>query len=383
MALFGSTRVLAILKAMVGVALVAIMMSHTSASAQADAPTVTDTSPDSAETGVALDANITATFSKEMDESTLTNSTVKLQQRIKKRIRRHGKIRRVWRWVPVSAEAKVSYDATTRTVTLDPSVSLAANRTHRAIITTGAKDTANNALAQNYSWSFTTGASQKLPDLGMARLTNMRIDETSQSGKRLLRFSALIRNVGDGPFEVRGKRDTTSSPWSITQRIYDSTDTSGHYTEDSTGATVFYAGDGHTHWHVKDLQSYELDRLDNGSKVGTGAKSGFCFYDTTRGSSATLSQYFTSSSTCASGQPNALQMLMGITVGWGDLYSYQLPDQYIDITNLTPGGYRLTATADLSNLFQEKDESNNVTWVDLQITGGGVNVQSYGPSVPT
>jgi methionine-rich copper-binding protein CopC len=382
MALFGSARVLAILKAVVGVALVVVMMSQSSASAQADAPTVTDTSPDSAETGVAIDANITATFSKEMEESTLTSSTVQLQQRVKKRIRRHGKIRRVWRWVPITA-TQVSCDNPCQTVTLDPSVSLAANRTHRAIITTGAKDKDNNALAQNYSWSFTTGASQKLPDLGMARLTNMRIDETSQSGKRLLRFSALIRNVGDGPFEVRGKRDTTSSPWSITQRIYDSTDTSGHYTEDSTGATVFYAGDGHTHWHVKDLQSYELDRLDNGSKVGTGAKSGFCFYDTTRGSSATLSQYFTSSSTCASGQPNALQMLMGITVGWGDLYSYQLPDQYIDITNLTPGGYRLTATADLSNHFQEKDESNNVTWVDLQITGGGVNVQSYGPSVPT
>jgi hypothetical protein len=381
MALFGSTRVLAILKAVVGVALVVVMMSQSSASAQADAPTVTDTSPDSAETGMALDANIMATFSKEMKESTLTSS-VHLQQRIKKRIRRHGKIRRVWRWVPITA-TQVSCDNPCQTVTLDPSVSLAANRTHRAIITTGAKDKDNNALAQNYSWSFTTGASQKLPDLGMARLTNMRIDETSQSGKRLLRFSALIRNVGDGPFEVRGKRDTTSSPWSITQRIYDSTDTSGHYTEDSTGATVFYAGDGHTHWHVKDLQSYELDRLDNGSKVGTGAKSGFCFYDTTRGSSATLPQYFTSSSTCASGQPNALQMLMGITVGWGDLYSYQLPDQYIDITNLTPGGYRLTATADLSNHFQEKDESNNVTWVDLQITGGGVNVQSYGPSVPT
>jgi hypothetical protein len=75
MALFGSARVLAILKAVVA-ALVVVIMSHASVSAQTDAPTVTDTSPDSAETGVALDANIMATFSKEMEESTLTSSTV-------------------------------------------------------------------------------------------------------------------------------------------------------------------------------------------------------------------------------------------------------------------------------------------------------------------
>lgn len=62
-----------------------------------------------------------------------------------------GKIWRVWRyrWVPVSA--KVSYDAATKTVTLDPSSDLSANTNYLAIVTTGVRDEAGNALAQNYT----------------------------------------------------------------------------------------------------------------------------------------------------------------------------------------------------------------------------------------
>ena len=59
--------------------------------------------------------------------------------------------------------AQVSYDATNKTVTVDPygttETLLAPNRSHRVLISTGAKDQAGNALAQNHSWTFTTGSS--------------------------------------------------------------------------------------------------------------------------------------------------------------------------------------------------------------------------------
>jgi hypothetical protein len=48
-------------------------------------------------------------------------------------------------------------------------------------------------------------------------------------------------------------------------------------------------------------------------------------------------------------------------VGWGDRYSYRLPDQYIDITGLGSGRYRLRATTDAAHQFQELDTANNVT----------------------
>jgi hypothetical protein len=124
-------------------------------------PTVSATTPTDGATGVARNISPTATFSEEMDPTTLTTSTAKVYQRVRKKIRRHGKVRRVWRWVPVSAE--VSYDTVSKTVTLNPygtsETLLAPSRSHRVVISTAVKDKAGNALAQNYSWTFTTGIS--------------------------------------------------------------------------------------------------------------------------------------------------------------------------------------------------------------------------------
>ncbi len=72
---------------------------------------------------------------------------------------------------------------------------------------------------------------------------------------------------------------------------------------------------------------------------------------------------------------------MGLSVGWGDMYGYSLPGQYIDITGLTAGRYRLKATADLSDWFKEGSESDNSTWVDIQLEADSttLRVLEYGP----
>ena len=139
---------------------------------------------------------------------------------------------------------------------------------------------------------------------------------------------------------------------------------------------MYYAGDGHNHWHLKDLESYTLTRLDNGVKVGTGAKEGFCFSDNYRFGSTTDPFY----TTCGSHQPDALAVTAGLSRGWGDKYGYTTVDQYIDVTNLTSGRYRLTATADQANQFQESADTNNSTWANVQLKGGTVSVLRYGPS---
>jgi hypothetical protein len=65
----------------------------------------------------------------------------------------------------------------------------------------------------------------------------------------------------------------------------------------------------------------------------------------------------------------------------GDTYRYSLRDQYIDVTGLGPGRYRLLATADFNNWFLESDETNNATWVDIQLRGKGnsIKILGYGP----
>ena len=125
---------------------------------------VDSVTPTSGQTGVARDTSPTATFSQDMDATTLqtdpttqTSPSVKIYERVKKK---KGK-RRVWRWVPVSAQ--VGYDATNKTLTVDPygmsETLLAPNRSHKVVISTEAKDMTGDALAQTKVWTFTTGSS--------------------------------------------------------------------------------------------------------------------------------------------------------------------------------------------------------------------------------
>jgi len=102
-------------------------------------PTVSLTSPVDLATGVAVNADLTATFSEAMNASTITAVTFTLMQGI----------------TPVSGA--VTYAGAM--ATLNPTSNLAASTVYTATITTGVKDLANNALAVNKTWSFTTIAS--------------------------------------------------------------------------------------------------------------------------------------------------------------------------------------------------------------------------------
>jgi len=107
---------------------------------------------------------------------------------------------------------------------------------------------------------------------------------------------------------------------------------------------------------------------------------GFCFYDTDNYGSDDPARYAPSSGACAGGV-SAASTTMGLSVGWGDLYARSLPDQYIDITGLTSGRYRLTLIADKDNWFLEGSNSNNVSWIDIQLKANKVTIVAYGPGV--
>jgi lysyl oxidase/hemolysin type calcium-binding protein len=219
----------------------------------------------------------------------------------------------------------------------------------------------------------------RLPDLSMKTPRDIQI-QTTTDGRRLLRFATIIVNNGLGPFEVSGQRpDTSTTDMSVTQHIYNG---ASDYRNHATSAGMFYSGDGHDHWHVRDLEEYEL--LANGSeKLRSGAKQGFCFYDNWnnwKDRTAAPDPYYLG---CENGNPNALNVTMGLSRGWGDLYGPNLFGQYIDITGLSDGKYRLQTSADKLNWFLESDETNNVSWVDIQITGDTVEILEYGPNAPT
>jgi hypothetical protein len=218
-------------------------------------------------------------------------------------------------------------------------------------------------------------ATDRLPDLQMGGVDEFSIDTKTIPGHRLLRYTAIIINMGTGPFEVHGQRPDTSTPtMSVTQRIYD---TDGGYRDVVTPATMYYAGDGHNHWHVTDLESARLTR-DNGTVVGTQAKHGFCFADNVFWVALPGSPSSPAYTDCG-GDPNLLQVTTGLSIGYADVYGLNTNLQWIDITGLPSGTYRLTDIADDANQFVESDESNNFTWTDIRIRRNKVQIVATGP----
>lgn len=210
----------------------------------------------------------------------------------------------------------------------------------------------------------------------MVRPSDLKIDTSTVPGRKLLRYTAVIVNAGTGPFEVHGDRADTSAAMTVTQRIYDSSAT-GHH-DIATAATMFYAGDGHNHWHLRDLETGELIRPDNGVKVGTLAKHGFCFYDNVAWrlslTGAPQSPFYTN---C--GNASSLHIVPGLSIGWGDKYPWSIAFQYIDITGLANGRYRLQTGASTSLGFQESNLSNNSSWVEIRLANHSVKITATGP----
>ena len=235
------------------------------------------------------------------------------------------------------------------------------------------------------------------PDLAMAQIINIQVKNCTSTrgdcdfaGQRQLRFGTRIVNVGAGAFEAYGSnRDSTGVLRTVQQCIYDATGTPctpltltpTKVGNDGSTAQMYYSGDGHSHWHLMNLQNYSL----SSSPVSTGAKEGFCFNDNVKwfkmdANGNPITPGVPSSSVyteCASNQPGATSVTAGLSRGWGDKYGATTFDQYIDITGLADGTYRLTVTGDQQDWFYESNESNNTNWATLNIQNGQVTVTGY------
>src|SRR5439155_831563 len=106
--------------------------------ADTTAPTVGATVPANSATGVAISGKVAAAFSEAMNPLTISPDTFTLQQG------------------STAVAGTVTYAGVTATFT--PASALAPLTAFTATVTTGARDLAGNALATDFSWSFTTGA---------------------------------------------------------------------------------------------------------------------------------------------------------------------------------------------------------------------------------
>ena len=169
--------------------------------------------------------------------------------------------------------------------------------------------------------------------------TDCYIEEGCLNGfgtRELIRFTTHIKNIGDLDYYI----GTTAST-------------------NQTGQ--FEWGECHNHWHYKGYAKYDLFTME-GSLIPIGFKNGFCVMDLecSDGGSFTYG--------CSN---------MGIASGCGDIYSSGLSCQWIDVTDVEDGQYRLVVRVnwdydpDALGRYETNTENNwAVVCIELDRSGG-------------
>lgn len=203
--------------------------------------------------------------------------------------------------------------------------------------------------------------------------------EREQGARRCLRFTTYLTNVGEGLLDLgvaRGPAGGRSGP-GLMQRLHS---TDGSWLERPAGLAEYHGI--HDHYHVAGLVSFTLHALDGdgvaaSNSSAAGGKTGFCLFDGARGEGATAARTFHRWNCKALDRPG---VGMGITPGWVDRYNWTLADQYLEVSGVPDGLYRLTVVADPGHLVIEAGRGNNEASVVLRLAGGDVLVAGVLPT---
>lgn len=181
----------------------------------------------------------------------------------------------------------------------------------------------------------------------------------------VLRFEGYVTNLGDGPLHLSGDPqladpdDPTSHD--VWQRVLTST---GDWVSLTKPPVRYETTDGHNHFHLMEIVAYSLWDEAGETQVAPGEKVGFCMLDVERlperhAAPNERAYDVTVVDNCRANEPEADSLQMGVTEGWRDVYEAAVPFQWVDVSNLSPGNYRLAAEADPHDILVESDETNN------------------------
>jgi hypothetical protein len=124
-----------------------------------------------------------------------------------------------------------------------------------------------------------------------------------------------------------------------------------HFGDPAQHPNLFDYSTCHNHYHFRGYATYELG--GPGGIRATGRKQAFCLEDIGSYSDLPSRGY-----TCD---------FQGISMGWGDIYSKNLPCQWIDITDVPPGDYKLLVTVNPEGNIPELDRTNNTAGAVIRI----------------
>jgi hypothetical protein len=211
--------------------------------------------------------------------------------------------------------------------------------------------------------------------------------QVTKHGKRLVRFSNEVVNVGIGPLELRPRvgdcnRDGDfGNDRTAYQRIYRDANGDGRFSRGvdvrvrarAAACTRFHPA--HKHWHFEALTEYAL-RTQLGSLATAGKKVSVCAVDSKRrlptAAGSPRRRYY------GSGPRRCRRdSIGGISIGWGDIYGARVSGQELDVTTLRDGVYCLVSRADPENRLVESNERNNTHTARIVLHGKALDWQPY------
>jgi len=169
----------------------------------------------------------------------------------------------------------------------------------------------------------------------------------------ILTFSTAIANMGEGKLYVVIGNESVRNGERVAPAIQWVFNTEGGHREHNAGEFVFHTEeDGHSHWHLRDFEGFDLLNDEGNKVVASSDKEGFCMVDSFKFSliegSPDKEQFFERG--CET------KKVVGISIGWADVYGQLEDRQYINIRDIDSGIYWLRLTA---NPKQSIDELGN------------------------
>ncbi len=141
----------------------------------------------------------------------------------------------------------------------------------------------------------------------------------------------------------------------------------------------------HAHFHDDYILSYYIYQVTDPvsgelQRVGTGTKSGFCPADQLWGNWRAFEQGFEKPGGDSPGGNcfSPSNGIVGLSVGWGDVYRWQRPGQYVEFDGLGNGRYVVHAQVDEKNNVIESDETDNISYAYIEVQGETITILERG-----
>jgi Lysyl oxidase len=188
-----------------------------------------------------------------------------------------------------------------------------------------------------------------------------------------------VRNLGAGPLIVSGRRPRVEVPTMTVDQLIQRRGAPLEVVE-RVGRLRYVRSSDHEHWHFLGFERYELRRPGRRAALVTDRKTGFCLgdrYEVRGRELAAEPPGAVYTGRCGLKGTELLELVQGISVGYGDDYQANLEGQSLRLRGLEEGRYVLVHRVNVNRGLRESNYANNASslLVRLRRSGGRPSVR--------